>query len=227
MGPKGDKGDTGPAGPTGPPAGTPEGYYLFDDFFFLNNLGWDVTGAPTLQQGEPNHPGIWRFRTLSGTNSIAAASCDTGIAFGNITSTRFLAKLFTGGSGEKAEARIGVVDRRDGTPGAGAWFSYDGSSNSDWKCVVNGQLVHTFTETGDLSDDWVWFKITNKGSGNCDFTLSSTKTSLTWTHSYVGGALNPQSMLLYVLYVRTLDGNRKTIDLDFFDTQTQFPNRLA
>ena len=227
TGPMGPKGDTGPAGPTGLPAGTPDGYYLFDDFFFLNNLGWEVTGSPTLETGEYNHPGIWRFKTLSGTSSIAAASSDTGIAFGNIVNARYLTQLFTDSSGENAEVRIGLIDKRVGTPETGAWFFYDGSADSDWQCVVNGQIVHTFTGTGDLSDDWVWFNITNKGEGNCDFSLSSTKTNLAWTHSYVGGAIDEQSMLLYVLHVRTLDGTRKTVDFDFFDTRTQFPNRLA
>lgn len=234
TGPTGATGATGAIGPTGPtgaigptgPSDSPDSYYLHDDFFFLNNLGWDTTGNPVLQTGSFDHPGIWGFTTTASSGNVEAGSCDTGIAIGNILYNRWLVFPFGNGNVGNVEARIGLMNTRGGTPSIGAWFEFDDDDSTDWRCFINGTLVYTFTGIGNLSGNWCWFKITNTGSGNCDFEIYNQNTATSWTFSYVGGGLVSTDLVLYVIYVRTDNNNNKQLALDFFDTRTQFVNRL-
>lgn len=212
---------------TGPTSDTPDGYYLFDDFSFMRSLNWVLVGNMSSQPSSYGHYGVMTLSTSATENSVSSCSCgETGIAFGNVAYNRWLLMPFSNGHVDNVQARIGLSDATSGTPSIGAWFEYDGDNSHDWSCVVNGVVVNSFVGVGSCSGNWIWLKIVNTGNGNCDFEIHNKSMATSWTYEYMGGGINPAGVVHYAANIRTSDNNAKSMVIDFFDTRTQFPNRL-
>ena len=231
IGPQGPKGDTGPQGPQGPPgtsetqgSSTPNSYYIFDDFI-MKPVGWNVVGSPIRQTSTYGHPGILRVQTEARFCDEASISCDSEIAIGNISQCRWFIKPFPNRDVISTETRVGLTNVRIGRPASGAWFEFNHTS-LNWICYVNGSVVHEFTGSGDLSGKWCWFKISMDNNNKCRFELYDSEAQVTYSYLHENEVLRGTDEVFPNTYVMTCNNNNKMIDLDFFDMETKFVNRL-
>ena len=225
QGPAGPQGIQGPPGPSGAGSNTPNSYYFFDDFI-AKSVEWNIIGNLAKQPGSYDHPGVIGVYTDIIPGNEVALSTDGKIASGNIARCRWLIRPFPNSGTTSVEARIGLTNTRTGNPNIGAWFEFDDDITNDWTCYVNGERVYTFINSGSLSQKWCWFEISSTTDRIFTFRIYNIEEEETLEIQYFGRALEDASMVFPTVYVRTDINYSKRLDLDFFDMETRFVNRL-
>lgn len=198
-------------------------------------LNWTSTvansGTITSQTSEAGHIGIVRLNTANSfANSSAALSLNTNIGYSSskIKSLRFLARPIPNDNLGSVVVYLGIGDNLASSANIAAWrynATATTASTNKWECIVNGSIKYSLSSLAAASplnryfnNQWVLFEIEFDSLGKPSFYISlQGTTGRTFVYRENTTAVSTSILLRPFVYINSITGSDKQIDVDYVD----------
>ena len=198
---------------------------IVDDFLEFpqsSSIKWDAQGSSPVYLGQSlqNHPGILYLTANSTYNNSGIVPTNTYplFSFNDIVSIDFVFKPSS--SDTLLTLQFGLSENYTTFTNSVFW-QFTNTGPGYYQAMINNSSVYTASSLNSspapppFSGNWLYCKITNVGSGNCDFYIINFNSGYDATFNYRGGAISSSSLLSPIVKITNTTSAVKYIQLDY------------